>query len=219
MKEDLSSHIDKLFENAPDDSKIRELKKELLSNVTARYDDLIAQGRSEEDAYKIAIGGIGDVDELIRNIENDKIYNYAHRESRQRRSAAIVATAIGLYIIAVAVLILFDVLGFNDEIGCVVMFVIVAVATSMLVYNAMTRPKYLKTDDTIVEEFKEWKHANSEEGQIYRSVCSVMWTVIVAVYLFISFFFKSWACSWIIFIIGAALQNIIKLSFEVRHKD
>ena len=217
MKENLRSYIEQLFATAPKTSKVRELKDELISNLTAKYDDLIAQGRSEEEAYKIAIGGIGDVNELIKGLENDKIYNYARQESDRRKSAMYVSIAVGLYFIGLAVQILFAVVdGLSPEIGCVVMFVIWAIATSLIVYNAMSRPKYHKADDTIVEEFKERKQTSSESNQIYRSISSAMWPLIVAIYFIISFFFGSWAYSWIIFIIGAAVQNILKLALEMR---
>jgi hypothetical protein len=185
--------------------------------LTAKYDDLTAQGRSDEEAYKIVIGGIGDVNELIKGIENDKIYNYARRESDRRKSAIIVSAAVGLYFIALAVLILFGCMdGSYPEIGLIVAILISAVATSMLIYNSMSRPKYIKSDDTIVEEFKEWKSSSSESRQVYRSISSIMWPLIVVVYLLISFFFCAWAYSWIIFIIGVAIQNILKLAFEMR---
>lgn len=219
MKEDIRTYINNLFAGAPDNSKVRELKEEILSNINARYDDLISQGRSEEEAYKIAIDGIGDVNELIKGLENDKIYNYARREADRRRSAAIVSVAVGLYFIAVAVQLLFSIIpGLRPEIGCVIMFVIFAIATAMIVYNAMSRPKYRKSDDTIVEEFKEWNHTSNENIQIYRSLKSVVWTLIVVIYLVISFYYESWAYSWIIFIIGAAIQNILKLVFEMNKR-
>lgn len=219
MREELRLYIENLFANAPQTSKVRELKDELLSNVTAKYDDLVAQGRSEEEAYKIAVGGIGDVDELIKGLENDKIYNYARRESDRQKSAVLVSAAVGLYIIAIAVQILFAVVdGLSPSMGCVLMFVIAAVATSMLVYNAMSRPKYRKADDTIVEEFKEWNHTSSESRQMYRAVSSAIWPIITAVYLLLSFYTGRWDVTWIIFIIGAAIQNIIKLAFEMRKK-
>ena len=35
------------------------------------------------------------------------------------------------------------------------MLTIDAVATCLIIYNVISRPKYLKEDDTLVEEFKE----------------------------------------------------------------
>jgi hypothetical protein len=196
-----------------------ELKEELLSNVTAKFDDLIAQGRTEEEAYKIAVGGIGDIDELIKSFENDKIYNYARQEYDSRKSAVLVSAAVGLYIISVAMVVLGGIISDKGaEIGTVLMFIIAGIATALLVYNAMSRPKYRKADDTIVEEFKEWKSTSNYQHQLYRSANAAMWAIIVALYFILSFTFMSWAYSWVIFLIGVALHNVIKLAFEVRKR-
>jgi hypothetical protein len=217
MKENLRKYIDNLFAQAPNTPKVMELKEELLSNLAAKYDDLITQGRSEDDAYKIAVGGIGDVNELIKGLENDKIYNYARQESDRRKSAMLVSIAVGLYIISIASVILCTMIpAVGPEAGAVVMFIIAAIATSLLVFSAMSRPKYRRSDNTIVEEFKEWKDTNNQNRQLYRSVVSAMWPLIVVIYLILSFVFGSWAYSWIIFLIGVALQHIIKLVFEMR---
>lgn len=213
MREDLRAYIDKLFADAPNSRKVLDLKEELLSDLTAKYDDLIAQGRSEEDAFKIAVGSIGDVNELIKGIENDKIYNYARQESDRRRSALFVSTAVALYIIA----IIFPIL-LQNAYGAVGMFCVAAVATALLIFNAMSRPKYYKADDTFVEEFKEWKYNSNSNHQVYRAICSALWPLIVALYFLISFLFNCWEVSWIIFIIGVAVQNIIKFALEMRHQ-
>jgi hypothetical protein len=219
MKENLRTYIENLFAQAPTNAKVLELKEELLSNLNAKYDDLVTLGRSEDDAYKIAVGGIGDVNELIKGLENDKIYNYARQESERRKSAILVSVAVGLYIIALAAVILCETIpSVGPVAGSVIMFVIMAIATSLLVYNAMSHPKYHKFDDTIVEEFKERNNTKSQNRQVYCSIKSALWSIIVALYLIISFIFGAWAFSWIIFIIGIALQHIIKLAFEIRRK-
>jgi len=219
MRENIRAYIENLFSRAPQTRKIMELKEELLSNVTAKFDDLIAQGRTEEEAYKIAVGGIGDIDELIKSFENDKIYNYARQEYDSRKSAVLVSAAVGLYIISVAMVVLGGIISDKGaEIGTVLMFIIAGIATALLVYNAMSRPKYRKADDTIVEEFKEWKSTSNYQHQLYRSANAAMWAIIVALYFILSFTFMSWAYSWVIFLIGVALHNVIKLAFEVRKR-
>lgn len=219
MRDEIRSYVMKLFEGAPDSVKVHELKEELISNLMAKYDDLISDGRSEEEAYKITIGGIGDVNELLRGLENDKIYNYARRDAERRKSALIVACAVGLYIIAFAVQLLFGVFGgICAEIGTVLMFVIAAIATAMIVYNALSHPKYRKSDDTLVEEFKEWNHSNAEYEQIERSILSALWSIIIVVYFLISIYFNGWSYTWIIILIGIALHNILKLVLQIRRK-
>jgi hypothetical protein len=219
MREELRAYVESLFAQVPQTGRITEFKEELLSNLTEKYNDLLAQGRSEEEAYTLAISNIGDVNELLKGLENDKIYNNAHKDAERKRSAALVSAAVALYIIAIGVAALFSFLpGVQPGLGFALMFFIAAIATAMLVYNALTRPKYRKADDTMVEEFKEWKHTSAENHQMYKSITSSMWPLIVAAYFFIGFFFGGWAYTWLIFLIGAALQNILKIAFGVRRK-
>ena len=74
MKNRIKNHIDRIFASAPDCERTREIKEEMVANVSDRYDDLLNEGRSAEEAYDIAISGIGDISELVREIkkENDE---------------------------------------------------------------------------------------------------------------------------------------------------
>ena len=96
------------------------------------------------------------------------------------------------------------------------MLTIDALATGLIIYNANSHPKYIKSEDTMVEDFKEWKSANTEKNNILKSIKSIVWTIIIAIYFIISFGFGIWGYSWIIFIIGAAIEKIITLSFQMK---
>lgn len=219
MYEKLRKRVDELFENAPKTSKANELKEEIMANLIDKYNDLVASGKDEEEAVHSAISGIGDVDELIRGLKNNDVFNYEQVKKDRQKSALVLATSIVLYIMSVVVLILCsEVFGIDDTIAVCLMLTIDAVATFLIIYNAVSSPKYIKSDDTIVEEFKEWKSANTEKNKILQSIKSIVWTLIVAVYLLISFVYGAWSYSWIIFIIGAAIEKIITLTFQLKEK-
>ena len=65
MKERIKEHIDNLLKNAPRTRRVVDLHEELLSGCLDKYDDLVASGAHEEDAYNEVISGIGDIEELI----------------------------------------------------------------------------------------------------------------------------------------------------------
>ena len=44
----------------------------------------------------------------------------------------------------------------------------------------------------------------------------IFWTLLIAVYLLVSFLFGIWAYSWILFIIGAAVSQIINAVFRLK---
>ena len=83
-------------------------------------------------------------------------------------------------------------------------------ATGLLIYNSMTKPHYARADDTIVEEFKEWHVKNDRQRDALNAFKGAYWSIVVGIYLFVSFLFGIWSFSWILFIMAAAVENIIK---------
>jgi uncharacterized membrane protein len=219
MIDKFRARLDELFENAPQTNKARELKEELLANLMDKYSDLISSGKSEEESFNLTIDGIGDIDELLRGLKENDVFNYKQVTEDRKKSALIISVSIGLYIMSVVILIFCsEVLKINDEIAVCLMLSMDAVATCLIIYNAVSRPKYLKADNTIVEEFKEWKSTNNAEKEVVKSIKSIMWLVIVTLYFLLSFAMGIWAFSWIIFIIGMAVDRIITLAFQLRRK-
>lgn len=217
MYEKLRKRVEELFENAPKTNRANELKEEILANLIDKYNDLLASGKSEDEAFNSAMAGIGDVDELIKGLKEQDVLNYEQAQKNRQKSALVLSVSIGLYIMSIVVLILVsEVFPNNDVLGVCLMLTIDAVATGLIVYNAASRPKYIKADESIVEEFKEWKSATSSQREILKSIRSIAWLIIVALYFVLSFAFGIWAYSWIIFIIGAAVERIITLTFELR---
>lgn len=211
MKEKLRAYIDSLFSDAPKTRRAYELREELLSNLNAKYDDMLAQGRTEEEAYQSAVAGIGDVSELIRALDGDGFQSRAQMDKDRRTSALMMSVSIMMYIISIIPLLILQ-----SAVGLVVMFAVDAVATGLIIYSVMSRPRYHRADETIVEEFKEWKSSNSDKVRLRKSISSALWPLIVVVYFIVSFFYGAWAYSWIIFILGAAVENIIKLMFDLK---
>ena len=89
MNEKLRCYIDDLFANAPSTVRAVELKEELYQNLTDKYNDLIAQGKSEESAYNIAIASIGDVDSLISGLSGEKQVAIGHGQEYIRLSGIV----------------------------------------------------------------------------------------------------------------------------------
>ena len=208
MNEKLRKYIDALFENAPQTVRAVELKEEMFQNLTEKYNDLIAQGKSEEAAYNIAVASIGDVDSLLAGLSG------AGREESQqgrKRNALFVAIAVALYIVSPVPVILLQ-----DTMGVMLLFVFVALATGLLIYNGVTREKYVKTDDTMVEEFKAWKQNSRQKDQAANAIIGSLWLITVCVYMFVSFTTNAWHITWIIFLIAAAVSSMIKGIFMLK---
>lgn len=215
MQDKLRNYMDSLFEDAPKTKRVVELKEEILQNLIDKYNDLLMEGKSEEAAYNIAVASVGDVSGLIQDLKTaESPWRQTSEEELERgrkRSALFVSIAVALYILCIIPVILTE-----DVVGVILMFVMAAVATALLIYNSMTKVKYNKTDDTVVEEFKEWKADNKAHRQAYNAVSSAVWTLTVALYFIISFTTMAWHITWIIFLIAAAVTSIIKAFFDLR---
>ena len=67
MREQIKVYVDGLFKDAALTIRNAEVQQEILQHTLDRYDDLIAAGKSEQEAYDEAVGGIGDVSELYEH--------------------------------------------------------------------------------------------------------------------------------------------------------
>ena len=66
MNDKLCKHVNILFAAAPRNQKAEEIKEELLTNLNDKYDDLLANGYDSTAAFHLALSGIGDIDELLK---------------------------------------------------------------------------------------------------------------------------------------------------------
>jgi hypothetical protein len=212
MNEKLRAYIENLFSDAPKTKKTVELKEEILQNLIDKYNDLLAEGKSEDAAYNIAVASVGDISGLIEEV--NKTGNQEETEKQRQRSALLVSLGVALAIAAFIPLFIFE----NDDIGFIFMFFFWAIAAGLFVYNGMTKPKYNKLDDTLVEEFKEWKANSSDKNSSFGLFSLALWLITIALYMVISFASGAWHISWIIFLIAAAVNSLIKAVFDMKKK-
>lgn len=64
----IRQHIERLFAAAPTTAQAYNMREEKIMNTIERYHDGIAKGYTPDQAYAAAIGGIGDVSELIKSL-------------------------------------------------------------------------------------------------------------------------------------------------------
>lgn len=96
MREQLRAYVRRLFAQAPDTQRNRELREEILQNTLDRFDDLVAQGVPEENAYTQAVGSIGDVESLLEPAP----------EKKQTHWGAIVLSAVAAVLVIALILFL-----------------------------------------------------------------------------------------------------------------
>ncbi len=173
MKTRLKDYIEMIFSDAPVCARTEELKEEMYANVCDKYEDLIAEGKSETAAYNACVASIGDISELIDSIReeqkdytdeselegeeenSERYFTISQQEEIRtfRKKAGIMnAVAIALYMLCWVPLVLMsslaEALGGNVDVwstvGVVVMMVIIAVATGLQAMKSYIRPVFLK---------------------------------------------------------------------------
>lgn len=217
MNKRIKDFIEQLFAHTPSTTYVEELKEEMLMNLSEKYEDLLVEGKSKDEAYLIVTSSVGDIRELISGLdESAVVITTKDLEIRRRKSALITSISVAMYILCGAVVIgmslLEDILSNASVIGVVLIIPIVAIATGMLIFDNVTKPDVLKEGRKYSQRTPDQK----KREDIQEAITSILWIGTVAVYLAISFTMGAWAYSWIIFIISAAIQSILELIFKLK---
>lgn len=204
----IKNYVNDLFTEVRKTRKSEELKEELIADLEEKYIDLTKNGMSEMDAYNEVIHGIGDIDELLEELKT--VPQFEEMQTR-KKTAFVVSLCVGLYILSLISVIICDELLEMETISAISFFVIAGLATCILVYHFMSIPKYNKVEETLVEDFKEWKHQKNKNKQLLNALDTITWLMILIVYFVISFMFNCWYISWILFLVAPLVTTIIHL--------
>lgn len=193
MREQLIQYVELLFAGGRD---CEDIQQEILQNTLDRYDDLISQGKVPEAAYRLAISGIGDINEILGTVPTAVPERTASQEEaadtpQKKRMRAF---AVGLYILCPIPLIFMSGLG-ADILGLIGTLVLVAIATVMMILNSK----------------KEQKEHKKEQNRspMQKSVTSLLWAIGLAVYFLWSFTSGAWYMTWVVFPILGALDDFV----------
>ena len=196
MRDQLIQYVSLLFAGAEN---CEDTKQEILQNTLDRYDDLIAEGKPEEAAYRLAIISIGDINEILG--QKDAVLPAvtvaeAQTETDTAFKKLLRAIAVGLYILCPLPLIVLSELGM-DTFGLCGLLCFVAVATVLMILGAKKQDSPEKED------------ADEPKSEMGKSVSSLIWAIGLAVYLILSFLTGAWHITWVIFPILGAINALV----------
>lgn len=219
MRQQLEQYVNLLFAGNPG---MGDVKEEILQNTLERYDDLIAQGKAPEAAYRLAIAGIGDINEIIsgegapRNSEipvHSAMPAYAptpngsgiDRELARRVRAA----AIGLYIVSMIPLIALDAVGYDILGLCLTLMMVGCATVLMIIYRDPDKNE--KTESRDSGESRPY----DPNDELKKSLQKLVRTLGLVVYFGLSFLTGAWYLTWLVFPIMAALNGLIKACIDL----
>ena len=206
MRQQLIQYVELLFAGAPGSE---EIKQEILQNTLDRYDDLVSQGKTEAAAYRLAISGIGDINEILNGGEDSATpiptavtpTATAQPEKKLAWKTALQAIGICLYILCPIPLF-----AMQNELGLCFLLAIVAVATALMVLSGS---KQTAKDN-------EAETTSAPESEIRKAVRMVISTVGLCLYLILSFATGAWYITWVIFPMMAAAQGLAKAILDLK---
>lgn len=211
MEMQIRAYIESLFRSAYPSQKAVELKEEMIQNLLEKYNGLVAEGKSSEAAYNISVASIGDVSELIDSLNASAtivppIINGAAPEddAKKKKSAICITVAVVMYIMCVIPVLIFD-----NTFGIILMFLMVAGATGILVYNGNVNKKPVYDGD-VAADFKQWREETGDKKSIYKAVSTMITALTLVIYFVVSFATGAWYITWLIFVISGALQTVAR---------
>ena len=204
MREQLIQYVELLFAGAGD---CEDIKQEILQNTLDRYDDLVDSGKVPEAAYRLAIAGIGDINEILGTPVPSTAVSHpvtVEDDGDTPSKKLLRAVAVGLYILCPLPLIVLCELG-TETLGLCGTLAIVAVATVMiLLAGKKERPE------------KDDEESDDKESELNKSISAVLWAVGLGVYFLLSFTTRAWHITWTIFPVLVALDSLVSAIIRIQ---
>lgn len=217
MREQLVQYVNLLFAGAPESEDIR---AEILQNTLDRYDDLVAQGKSPEAAYRLAISGIGDINEILgtTSVQNaapvQSKANTVYEPEEDPQAKKYRAIAIAMYIICPVPLFILSELGMSTLGLCLTIGLVAAATYVMVIYGKKDNEEAENSPNNVHYEAETTPQAN-----LNKSISSFVWAIGLAVYFIVSFATGAWYITWIIFPILGCTEGLIKAIIDLKEAN
>ena len=221
MREQLSQYVGLLFAGT---TGMDDIRQEILQNSLDRFDDLVAQGKTPEAAYRLTISGIGDINEILGQAalrSDDPPHpaaaaappsdpTPAPAEPESSTTKLMRSIAIALYILCAIPVI------FLEEIGLCITLILVAVATGILVYIGKDDPESESTSPETAPVQPTFPPAPKKKSKGLRIASTIIWLTGIAAYIALSFATKGWYITWLIFPMTACVRGVARGIFDLK---
>ena len=230
-----------MFRNLPNTEEVRKAKSELLSMMEDKFEELIAEGKTENEAVGVVISEFGNLDEVAESIglsnevketasfakpmlSMDRIKDYLSVVSSR---SLLIPLGIALCIMSVTCNILADILGDGailDTLGVIGFFIMVAAAVVLFVISGSKNKEFneinndeeslgIESCDYVRNERRRFKPTYSTMAAIGIALCiiSVTFPIIVSAIPVINDDFGA-----ILFLFSVAVGVFLIVSANVR---
>lgn len=166
--ETIINYIDNLFRNYPDTEQVRKAKRDILGIMEDKYNELKADGKSENEAIGVVITEFGNIDEIaeelgIQPLAETQSENADIRPEKklslnqvkeyinsQKKFGMYIALGVALCILSPAAACVLDPLAaagylsypFTDTMGGLYLFMVIAIAVGIFIVQGIANKKY-----------------------------------------------------------------------------
>ncbi len=228
MNSKIKNYVDVLFKGIPNTKKARELKEEILSNLNDHFEAHIAEGKSENQAYTDSLADLGDIDELLKTLEpelelKEKIDTY-RRFRAKNTSLSICLFFCGIVCVigfgGISAFLAPEKVALFGAMGVIAMFICIAAGVGLLVYTHMSMPQDVSQYIMTKNRFMPAEYTGSNKNlKKLTAFMQLYWSIILIIYLGLSFYTGRWGITWIIWLIAVAVKNALYVLFDTTDEE
>jgi hypothetical protein len=199
----INNYLENMFMQLPKSQVVKRAKEELLTMMEDKYNELKAEGKTENEAIGIVISEFGNLDELSEDLGIKEVVSTAESsdtkwismEEAKNYITTVVSSsyriAIGVFlcICSLEVIIILSSLAESgyvisenmaDVLGVIILLVMIAIAVGLFIYDGINLEKYayLKTEcfcmDTAVASYISEQQENSKGRYIVSVIAGVI---------------------------------------------
>ena len=174
--------------------------------------------------------------EKPKTIENTDEKQDEYAQKRNKRKAIILSISIFLYCIATFGLpYMVEVLRYEDAHAVMIWATLCAIATAMIIYFFVAYPNKNKTNkkeitediEKLNNEIEEIEKLNDDiirikavdtKNKTEALVVEIIATFFLVIYLIVSFLTMAWHITWILWVVFALVELIVKLIFSMKEE-
>lgn len=197
--ETIKNYLETMFANLPNTQSVRKAKNELLQMMEDKYNELISDGISENEAVGTIISEFGNLDELAEDLglveeikqsaEPRKLISLDEVKALivdKSRYGVLLGLGIFFCITSVAGTIIGDSVLDNENLGVMTMFIMIAIGVGIIVFNSINISKWshikgqlcqidLNTADYVANELNRYRSTHALLLSVGIMLCAICW--------------------------------------------
>lgn len=219
-------YVENSFSSLPRTKEVVEMKLHIIESMEEAYENLIREGKNENEAFGLVIAEFGSIEEIRRELgipEGSEFVppsypavpeDFRIRYEQFNRIFA-VAVTVGVLCCILAIIFqqVFEAIFGDGYLSTIAFFIMIAIGVGIFVFFGMQKnhldeqmEAYTRSSATFVNSPK-----NSPQNDLVGRLIGAIMLTATAVYLILGFLSQLWHPGWVVFPIGGILCGILSV--------